>query len=433
MRRSGFLGSSLAIGAAASAVGVPAQAADTASGKKRASDFFKDSSMNYVLLIVLGQAASGCGDVGTTLAIFDQIEDGNAASAFNALTSAGYRYVKAADAAKAAGHRTSARELYLQGSTYLYAALYFCDAMRAADRMPGLFHESRTAAENAFAILGVPAETIRIRYEGGFMPGFFIKPNSGNARRPLIILVNGSDGSVVDMWAQGGRAALERGYNVLIFDGPGQGAMLWDHHTVFRYDYEAAVTPVVDYALTRPDVDPHRIAIQGISQGGYWVPRAIAFEHRVAAAIADPGVYDIGASWWAPLPAPLRALLDHRHKTLFDGIMTHLPPARAADLAFRARPYGFSSYYDLFMNVKKYTMANIVSNIRTPLLITDPDNEQFFPGQPKQLFDALPSRKKALVRFTVAEGADRHCEPAAPQLRNQRVFDWLDSQLGHRS
>ncbi|HTX56132.1 MAG TPA: hypothetical protein VMD47_03425, partial [Candidatus Acidoferrales bacterium] len=154
-----------------------------------------------------------------------------------------------------------------------------------------------------------------------------------------------------------------------------------------------------------------------------------AFEHRIAAAIADPGVYDIGAAWWTSLPAPLRALLDHGQKKLFDGIMTHLPPKRAADLAFRARPYGFTSYFDLFMSIKKYTMANVVDKVRIPLLIADPDNEQFFPGQPQELFHALSSPRKALVRFTVAEGADGHCEPAAPQLRSQKVFDWLDDQL----
>jgi len=429
MRRKLFLGSTLALGAVASAPEVSAQAAGTRAGNKRSSQFFEDPAMNFVLLIVLGQAASGCGDVGTTLAIFDQIEDGNAGSAFSALTAAGYRCIRSANAARAAGHRVSARDLYFQGSTYLYAGLYFCDGMREPQRMPGLFHDSRAAADSAFALLERPAEKINIPYAGTFMPGYFVKRDSRETKRPLLILVNGSDGSVVDMWAQGGKAALERGYNILIFDGPGQGTMLWDRHTAFRYDYEAVVSPVVDYALTRHDVDKNRIAIQGISQGGYWVPRAIAFEHRIAAAIADPGVYDIGAAWWTSLPAPLRALLDHGQKKLFDGIMTHLPPKRAADLTFRARPYGFTSYFDLFMSIKKYTMANVVDKIRTPLLIADPDNEQFFPGQPQELFHALSSPRKALIRFTVAEGADGHCEPAAPQLRSQKVFDWLNDQL----
>jgi dienelactone hydrolase len=77
----------------------------------------------------------------------------------------------------------------------------------------------------------------------------------------------------------------------------------------FRPDWEKVITPVVDYALSRGDVDPKRIAIQGISQGGYWVPRAVAFEKRIAAAIADPGVIDVSTAWTATLPKPMLQLL----------------------------------------------------------------------------------------------------------------------------
>jgi hypothetical protein len=67
--------------------------------------------------------------------------------------------------------------------------------------------------------------------------------------------------------------------------------------------------------------------------------------------------------------------------------------------------------------------------VRTPLLITDPDDEQFFPGQPQELYNRLPGEKK-LVRFTAAEGASRHCEPMAIGLREARIFDWLEGHLG---
>jgi hypothetical protein len=123
-------------------------------------------------------------------------------------------------------------------------------------------------------------------------------------------------------------------------------------------------------------------------------------------------------------------MLNNGQKAQFDQVMRGVPPKIAADLAFRARPYGFASYYDLWQAVKKYTLAGVADRITTPLLITDPDNEQFFPGQPKQLYGMVPNAKKVLVPFTVAEGADRHCEPAAPVLRSQKVFDWLDTQIG---
>ena len=62
------------------------------------------------------------------------------------------------------------------------------------------------------------------------------------------------------------------------------------------------------------------------------------------------------------------------------------------------------------------------------MLICDPDNEQFWPGQARELYEALPGPKE-LVRFTAEEGSDWHCEPRSPGIRDQRVFDWLDETL----
>ena len=68
------------------------------------------------------------------------------------------------------------------------------------------------------------------------------------------------------------------------------------------------------------------------------------------------------------------------------------------------------------------------TDITTPLLITDPDDEQFFPGQPQQLYDLVPGTKE-LIRFTAHEGANGHCEPMARSLRDTRIFDWLEDYL----
>jgi hypothetical protein len=70
----------------------------------------------------------------------------------------------------------------------------------------------------------------------------------------------------------------------------------------------------------------------------------------------------------------------------------------------------------------------VIAAIECPVLVTDPDHEQFWPGQPKELYDKLPG-EKALVPFTTDEGADGHCEPAANRLRAERIFDWLDELI----
>jgi hypothetical protein len=117
----------------------------------------------------------------------------------------------------------------------------------------------------------------------------------------------------------GGIAANERGYHWMTFDGPGQQATLFLQHIPFRHDWEAVLSPVMDAMVARSDVDAERIAVIGVSQGGYWVPRALAFEHRLAAAVIDPGVVDVSTSWTAHLPAFMKNQLeDESKKKAFD-------------------------------------------------------------------------------------------------------------------
>src|SRR5690606_2862588 len=127
-----------------------------------------------------------------------------------------------------------------------------------------------------------------------------------------------SDGSLSGLWCSGAEAALERGWNVLMFDGPGQQSMLFERVVYARPDWEAVLGPVVDDLVTRPEVDADRLAVYGISQAGFWVPRALAFEHRFVAAVVDGGVVDVREAWMRNLPAALRRLYARGDVETFD-------------------------------------------------------------------------------------------------------------------
>jgi hypothetical protein len=98
-------------------------------------------------------------------------------------------------------------------------------------------------------------------------------------------------------------------------------------------------------------------------------------------------------------------------------------------IAFRFRPYGTTSFAEVLILMSAYNLRDVVDQIKCPMLIADPEGEQFWPGQSRELYDLLPG-PRTLVRFTAAEGADLHCEPKALGLRAQRFFDWLDATLG---
>src|SRR4051812_16163188 len=415
-----------AAGQSGGATAAPGQAT-----KRSAARFFEDEDFDFVFHNMLGGAFYGVADVGACLAIADEIADGDAASAVQALTAAGDRYAAIADQALAAGRRVSARDAYLQAANYTFMACYFVDGMGAPERFGPIVLRHQALWDRGTALLDPPVEQVRIAYESTSLPGFFYRVDTSGRRRPLLIFNNGSDGGLPSAWAMGIAPALQRGYNCLAFWGPGQGTALVEQQLYFRPDWERVITPVVAYAPPRPDVDPARIALLGISQGGYWVPRAVAFEQRIAAAVADGGVWDVSTSWTDRLPRELVQLLDTGDKAAFNQITDEGMRADrevAAQIAFRTRPYGLPTLFDTIQAARQYTLAGVAQRIRCPMLITDPDNETFWPGQSQQLYDALTG-PKALVRFTEAEGADLHCEPKTPALRAQRIFDWLDATL----
>ena len=244
--------------------------------------------------------------------------------------------------------------------------------------------------------------------------------------------MNGSDGSLAALWGSTGAAALDRGYNVLLFDGPGQQSQLFDRDVPFRPDWEQVLTPVFDFIAGLEGVDPDRIAVYGISQGGYWVARALAFEHRFAAAITDPGVVDVSASWTSQLPKSMNKLLDEGRNEKFDKEMSFglkFSPETEHTWQFRARPYGTTGFAETIEAVRGYNMADVASKISTPLLITSPEGEQFWPGQAEQLA-SLTDGVSTIVHFTATEGASEHCQPLARTLTAQRIFDWLDDHVG---
>jgi hypothetical protein len=103
-----------------------------------------------------------------------------------------------------------------------------------------------------------------------------------------------------------------------------------------------------------------------------------------------------------------------------------LPATRRCN--FRMRPYGLSSPYDAFKAAEAYNLRDVADKIRCPMLITDPEVEQFWPGQSQVLYGILTC-PRTLVRCSAEEGADLYCEPKATGLRDLRIFDWLDEQL----
>jgi hypothetical protein len=395
---------------------------------------FEDADFQFGFEIALGAAYYGASDVGEVLVTAERIKDKDADAWVKEWTATGEKAEAAMRDAAAAGRQVSALAHARHAATYFATALYAIDHSKESASKLERWRRLRACWDQIVDLSG--GDRLEIPYEDTTLPGFFFRApdaDPGEAR-PVVVVNNGSDGPTSHMWVQGGAAAAARGYHWMTFDGPGQQAALFEQGIPFRPDWEAVLTPVVDVLARRDDVDAARLAVIGVSQAGYWVPRALAFEHRFAAAVADPGVVDVSTSWTEHLPKSMREELDNGERDKFDRNM-HIgeifDKSAKALLAFRGEPYGLKSDspYDLYKAVDAYRLGDDeINKIDTPLLITDPEGEQFWPGQSQQLFDRLNGDKE-LAHFKEADGAGRHCEPLAPAQRDARVFDWLDGYL----
>jgi 2,6-dihydroxypseudooxynicotine hydrolase len=134
---------------------------------------------------------------------------------------------------------------------------------------------------------------VQARLDGELLAANLRRP-PGSERPPLVILIPGLD-STKEEFFHHENAFLVRGMATLSMDGPGQGES--GFALAIRPDYEVAVASMLDALAGREDLDLDRVGAVGVSLGGYYAPRAAAFETRIRAVAAVSGPYEFGAQW----------------------------------------------------------------------------------------------------------------------------------------
>ena len=394
---------------------------------------FDDETFSFETLRTAGFALYGGADLGEILATAGDIGEGDDASWHRAWKATAQRLHATGERAQAGGHRVSARETLLRASNYYRTAADFLLEQPATDPEMTLLsagqHDTFAAAA---ALFDTPVQAVSIPYEDTTLPAYLFLVDDSGAARPTIIYNSGYDSTREESYFVIAAAALRRGYNVLAFDGPGQGAVLRDQKLVMRPDWEAVITPVVDYALTRGEIAADKIVLFGYSLGGYLVARAAAFEHRAAALILDNGIHDFHAAFARSLPPFLQAWIEEGRDHRAVPVLTMLA---AANLQVRwgmrngMWVFGADSFADLIRRVRDYTLDGIAHQIVAPTLIMDAENDQYLKGQPQLVEKSLTGASTTLVTLTESEGAGEHTHAGGLGRAHQTMFDWLDTTL----
>ena len=243
--------------------------------------------------------------------------------------------------------------------------------------------------------LNPPGERVTIPYEGKTLYGILRKP-PGVAKPPVLIMAVGLDSAKEETDAYE-RPYLDRGIATLVFDGTGQGEGEYDF--AIRGDYEVAVKAVVDYIETRQDIDASRIGLWGVSLGGYYAPRAAAFEKRIKACLALGGPYDWQEAW--------------------GGL------AELTREAFRVRSH-CATQEEALRKAANLTLKGVAQNITCPIFVMTGKLDRLIPWQHAE---RLANEVRGPCTFLLIEDGNHVANNRAYRWRSQSA-DWLAEQLG---
>lgn len=378
-------------------------------------EYFKDNyawNLTAVTLIEEVGTISQPAEAFAAVAEFATAPAAQASAAWHdAMTALGDKQERFAQADLAAGHAlTAARKFHR-------AAMYFIRAERITShedpRRLAVYRRAlanyRLAREHGRD--GV--EFVDIPFEGGFMPALVVPaaPVAGKPA-PLVIHIQGFD-SIKETQFPMLQEYRRRGLSCLIVDQPGAGGALRLHGLFARAETETYVRALIDWVQARPDLATDRIGLVGLSMGGYFSPRAAAFEPRVKACAAWGAFYHAGR-------------LAERIEQGETGSAPSVPePIKHAMWTF-----GVPTPGDFVEIAKKMTLKGVVERLTCPLLVMHGENDRQVPVEHARLtYENAGSADKTLKIFTRDEGGAEHCQIDNRAIAADYVADWFASRL----
>ena len=389
--------------------------------------FFDDQTYYFEAIRVLTDTGPAGGDTAEAAEAISHIKAGDADSWYTAWNAEGDRVSTLAAAIQ---DRFSRGDALLRAHTYYRSAEFFLDPHDP--RRPGSWQKNVGAFYSALDALGVRYERINVPYGQHHLNAVYYPGPAGTEAKPLIIAVNGYDGTMEELYPQLVVAAYRRGYSVLTYEGPGQGSVLREQGLTMTPEWEKPTSAVLDTFLTA-HAEPSHTVIIGVSLGGYFAPRAAAFEPRIDGVIAFDEYFDAYAVAARHVPGFVFTL--HRHH--LDGLLNFLAERNENPGSKWAQQNGMwtlgqtdrISVLDAF---KPYNLAPVAGQIRGDVLILAGAEDHFVPLEQVEAFkrSLTHARSVTAVVYDRASGGAEHCQVGAPSLWQATVFDWLAAKFG---
>lgn len=381
---------------------------------------------------ILALAGTGGSEVNECFLTLEKTRQNNEQSWVREWAAIAEKLEQAAEQSMRDGLTLNARQEYLRASAYYQTAMF---SLSPADqRLFTYLSKSRDIFHKAATLFSPPIEVVDIPFENAHLPAYFL--SGGEGKRPTLLVVNGGDSTSEEMVHFIGFAAVQRGWNCLVFEGPGQwSALQLNPGMVMRPDYEKPVTAVMDYLLQRPDVDPEKIAVYGLSLSSQLAARAVAYEKRIHACILNGGpVVDVNEAWEAVRPAFVKKTIPGVWDFLF-GILMKLSAQFRGFVNHFMWSFGVSSLREVLDAWVPFSIKGLAPLIHCPTLILEGEGE-YAQTDKKTALSAMRFISELTCPTTIHEfGIDKdgwaasHCQVGAFNAASVVIFDWLDKTL----
>lgn len=391
---------------------------------------FNSSEMDFQLIRQLGSAVYGGASVGECLALAKRMKDETPDQWVDQFALLGQAQEEDALQRKERGHKLSAREGFLRAANSYRAAEYY--ATVGEERRQELGQKSRVCFQKAMDLGDHGWAEIEIPYEGKSLPGYFMTPAQGPGQKTIVIM-SGFDGTCEETYFQAGRAGLERGYNLLLFAGPGQvDCLRRSPEMYFIPDYEKPVSAALDWLASRPEATPGKTALYGISFGGYFATRAAAhIKNGIDALVANSPIVDLHAYMVGFMPYDPAEMPDEydfrpgdEPKEVLED-KSYTPENRRNSIAL-SRRFGCPTFKSVFVRMKDFKVGQALENITCPCLSLVGQGEGGEPASQARTFEEGVRGAITSHAFSPMQGADSHCQVGNLAISNAVVYDWLD-------
>ena len=373
---------------------------------------FDDEDMDLFFVAALGWGPAGGLDVGQAFHVASQIVDGDGDSWVRAFAAQGELLEAEADDWLARGARRNAGESRLKAFAAYRSSWQFASPRGAAFGTNYAKHQRAFA--KAMDELQLPATFFQVPWEGASLPGVFLQNADRNA--PVVLVIGGADTCFEDLFLTAGRNLFERGCSVAIADLPGQGntAALGLHWPV---EAEKPIAAVTDLLVDRFGAQPGRLALLGLSLGGYFVARAAGHDTRFATVMAS-----------TPFPEPAQLFALSVQAGLAAAARPGAKPPTAATLRSRETMFWKVGAANLDELVARTAgMKADPSRVSVPFLsILGSGDSPVFAAQARAWHETIRSTHKRFVLLDAASGADGHVQVANRLRLAQECTAWMD-------